>query len=125
MSEAEEAVIRRTIDGVEFEYEWAPETKTWHFHADGIVGGGQASLHQAIQGSREALEFSRERAEALNPAVAAMSDDLVEATAGLIDDVRRMLKLAQDPAWIHARGDMFDAWEAKDFPFIAAALKEE
>lgn len=116
--------IRRTIDGVEFEYEWSEETRTWHFHADGIIGGGQETLHGAIQASRDAVAFSKETSEqekALEPAI---GDDLLEAAAGLIDDVRRMLKLAQDPAWIHARGDMFDAWEAKDFPFIAAALRE-
>ena len=121
MSDAE---IHREIEGVDVTFRFSPASMAWSFEADGLIGHGWVSLHSAIQHVRTQLQ-AQAREKALEPAVAAISDDLVEATAGLIDDVRRMLKLAQDPAWIHARGDMFDAWEAKDFPFIAAALKEE
>lgn len=122
MSDAE---IHREIEGVDVVFRFSSAQLTWSFEADDLVGSGWGSLHGAIQHVRTQLQAKAQREKALEPAVAAMSDDLVEAAAGLIEDVRRMLKLAQDPAWIHARGDMFDAWEAKDFPFIAAALKEE
>ncbi len=55
-------MIQQDVDGRTVDFEFDPELKTWHFHADDprIVGGGQKTLEEAKRAAAEAIRFALE-----------------------------------------------------------------